>query len=68
MSNPAEHAVAFPVLGGIIGVGRLATRLKELLNIGQIGAWHIGEWVDSRDTEVRMTFRTAADGNVAKNA
>ncbi len=36
MPNSDECVITFPV-GGIYGVGRLATKLNELLNRGQIG-------------------------------
>jgi hypothetical protein len=68
MSNSTEHVATFPVAGGIFGVGRLATKLNELLNADQIGPWHIGQWIDFRHTAVRIKFGTAADGDVARRA
>lgn len=66
MSNSGEHVITFPVTGGIFGVGRLATKLNDLLNADQIGPWHVGQWVDCKHTAVRIKFGTAADGEVAK--
>jgi hypothetical protein len=68
MSNPSEHVITFPVTGGIFGVGRLATKLNELLNADKIDPWHMGQWIDFRHTAVRIKFGTAADGKVAKRA
>jgi hypothetical protein len=68
MSNSIEHIVTFPIVGGIFGVGRLATKLNELLNADQIGPWHAGQWVDFRHTAVRIKFGTAADGDVASHS
>jgi hypothetical protein len=48
-------------VGGIFGVGRLATKLNELLNRGQIGPWHVGQWIDFTHTAIL----TAADGDIA---
>jgi hypothetical protein len=39
MTSSDECVITFPVAGGIFGVGRLATKLNELLNKGQIGPW-----------------------------
>jgi hypothetical protein len=41
MTNLQESEITFPV-GGIFGVGRLATMLKALAESGRIGPWHIG--------------------------
>ncbi len=67
MSNQSECLVTFPVKGGIFGVGRLATRLTGLAASHQIGAWHIGHWVDWRHTAIRITFDTVADAALAKS-
>lgn len=66
MPNASEHVITFAVTGGIFGVGRLASRLNELLNADQIGPWHMGQWIDFRHTAVRIKFGTAADGEVAR--
>ena len=68
MSNSTEHVVTFPVVGGVFGVGRLATRLNELLTTDRIGPWHIGQWIDFRHSAIRIKFGTAADATVAKGA
>ena len=44
--------VRFPV-AGIFGVGCLATRLKALESVNQIGPWHIGHWIDYTHTTIR---------------
>ena len=42
MTNLDECVITVPVVGGIFGVGRLATRLKALADTEQIGPWHFG--------------------------
>jgi hypothetical protein len=59
--------VRFPVTG-IFGIGRLATRLKALESVNQIGPWHIGHWVDHTHTTIRIKFQNAADGKLTKLA
>jgi hypothetical protein len=54
MAGSDECVITFPVVGGIFGVGRLATRLNELLNGGQIGPWLVGRWIDFTHTAIRM--------------
>ena len=44
--------VRFPITG-IFGVGCLATSLKALESINQIGPWHIGHWIDYTHTTIR---------------
>ena len=68
MPSSDECVIAFPVAGGIFGVGRLATRLNQLLDRDQIGPWHIGQWTDFKHTAIGIGFRTAADGEVASRA
>jgi hypothetical protein len=57
--------VRFPV-SGIFGVGCLATKLKALESVNQIGPWHIGHWVDYTHTAIRKKFQSVADGKFAK--
>jgi hypothetical protein len=45
MTNSDECVVTFPV-GGIFGVGQLATKLNALLSAAQMSPWHIGQWID----------------------
>ena len=59
--------VKFPV-AEIFGVGCLATRLKALESVNQIGPWHIGHWVDYTHTAIRIKFHCHADGKMAKSA
>ena len=68
MPSSEECEVTFPIVGGIFGVGRLATKLNELLNRGQIGPWHVGQWIDFTHTAIRIKFLTAADGEVARHS
>ncbi len=68
MPSSDECVIAFPVAGGIFGVGRLATRLNQLLDRDQIGPWHIGQWTDFKHTAIGIEFGTAADGEVASRA
>lgn len=66
MTNFDKCEVTFPV-GGIFGVGRLATRLKTLADAGQIGPWHIGQWIDFRHIAIRIRFNSVADSELAKD-
>jgi hypothetical protein len=63
-----ESIITFPVAGGVFGVGRLATKLKELECADQIGPWHVGKWIDYTHTAIRIRFGTVADGELAKRA
>jgi hypothetical protein len=65
MSESAECVITFPVVGGIFGVGLLATKLNGLLSRTEILPWHIGRWIDCRHTAIRIRFASAADGKVA---
>jgi hypothetical protein len=62
----SECLVTFPVRSGILGVDRLAKRLKALAATDPIGDWHIGHWVDWRHTAIRIRFGTVADAGRAK--
>jgi hypothetical protein len=68
MQNADECVIAFPVVGGIFGVARLATKLNELLDSQQIGPWHVGQWIDFKHTAIRIKFLTAMDGEVAQRS
>ena len=46
MTNLDGCEITFPIVGGIFGVGLLATKLKALADTEQIGPWHIGQWTD----------------------
>lgn len=48
--------ITFPMVGGIFGVGRLATRLKALAGTQQIGRWHIGQLIDFKHTTIRTSL------------
>ncbi len=66
MTDLPRSEITFPVVGGIFGVGRLATMLKGLADSGKIGPWHVGRWVDFRHTAIRIQFDTRADGEIAE--
>jgi len=68
MTNLDGCEITFPIVGGIFGVGRLATKLKALADTEQIGPWHIGQWTDFKHTAIRMRFASIADGERAKEA
>ena len=59
--------IAFAITGGIFGVGRLAARLNELLRSRRIGAWHLGPWVDRRQTAIRIKFESVEDGKLSEH-
>jgi hypothetical protein len=61
-----ECVITFAVTGGIFGVGRLAARLDELLESRRIGAWHIGPWVDWRQTAIRIKFGSVEDAKLSE--
>lgn len=65
MTNSAANVVTFAVTGGIFGVGRLASRLKSLESINQIGPWHVGHWTDYTHTAIEIRFSSDADGKMA---
>jgi hypothetical protein len=65
VTDLTDGAVTFRVQRGIFGVGSLATRLKALESIGQIGPWHIGQWIDYTHSAIRIRFSSAADGKLA---
>ena len=61
MTNLDECVITVPVVGGVFGVSRLATRLKALADTEQIGPWHIGQWIDFKHTAIRIRFGSLAD-------
>ena len=61
MTNLDECVITVPIVGGIFGVGRLATRLTALADTQQIGPWHIGHWIDFKHTAIRIQFGSVAD-------
>ena len=67
MTNLPGSEITFPIVGGIFGVGRLATMLKGLADSGQIGPWHVGYWIDFRHTAIRIQFDSRADGELAED-
>jgi hypothetical protein len=65
MTEHPSNVVTFGVTEGIFGVGRLASRLKSLESINQIGPWHVGHWTDYTHTAIRIRFSSDADGEMA---
>ena len=65
MIDKSGSEIIFPIVGGIFGVGRLATMLRALADSGQIGSWHVGHWIDFHHTAIRIQFDTRADGEIA---
>ena len=65
MTDDPPNVVTFPIAGGIFGVGRLASRLKSLESINQIGPWHVGQWTDYTHTAIRIRFDTDSDCKTA---
>lgn len=63
----AETEIIFSA-DGVFGVGRLATKFKELESQRQIGPWHVGQWTDFRHSAIHIRFSTRADGETAKQA
>jgi hypothetical protein len=66
MRNLDGCVITFPIVGGIFGVGRLATKLKALSDTEQIGPWHIGQWTDFKHAVIRIRFVSIADGERAR--
>ena len=64
MTGSSESVVTFPA-AGIFGVGRLASRLKELESVDLIGPWHVGHWIDYTHTAIRIRFNSPADARTA---
>src|SRR3954447_15063242 len=54
MQNADECVIAFPVVGGIFGVARLATKLDELLDSQQIWPWRVGQRADCKHTDAQV--------------
>jgi hypothetical protein len=67
MTNLDECVITVPVVGGIFGVGRLATRLKALADTEQIGPWHFGhlDACGSRQDPRRSEAGAASIGSIA---
>jgi hypothetical protein len=65
MTNLDECVITVQIVGGVFGVGRLATRLKALADTKQIGPWHIDRWTDFKHTAIGIRFASVADGERA---
>ena len=65
MVTLSPNIATFPVMGGIFGVGRLATQLKALEGDNQIGSCHVGHWIDNTHTVIRIQFDNDEDARVA---
>jgi hypothetical protein len=60
-----DTVVTFSVMGGIFGVGRLASRLKALESINLIGSWYVDDCIDYTHNAIRIRFDNVADAKVA---
>jgi len=60
-----DTVVTFSVMGGIFGVGRLASRLKALESINLIGSWYVDDCIDYTHNAIRIRFDNVADVKVA---
>ena len=65
MTDIPDAVVTFSVMGGIFGVGRLASRLKALESINLIGSWYVDDWIDYTQNAIRIRFDNVADAKVA---
>jgi hypothetical protein len=54
------------VRNGIYGVDRVARQLVALAADGEIGDWHVDQWIDWRHTAIRISFNTVDDASRAK--
>lgn len=64
MTESSESVVTFEV-EGTLGVGRLASKLKELQSVDLIGPWHVGHWIDHTHQAIRVRFSSRADARTA---
>jgi hypothetical protein len=58
--------ITFAVVGGVFGVGRLATMLKGLADSGRIGPSHVGHWINFRHTAIRSNSTPVPAGKSRK--
>ena len=65
MTDIPDTVVTFSVMGGIFGVGRLASRLKALESINLIGSWYVDDCIDYTHNAIRIRFDNVADTKVA---
>ena len=65
MTDIPDTVVTFSVMGGIFGVGRLASRLKALESINLIGSWYVDDCIDYTHNAIRIRFDNVADVKVA---
>jgi hypothetical protein len=59
--------LTFARTDGILGVGRLASRLNKPLASGPIGVWHIGPWIDWHHKAICIKFDSVEDGKLAED-
>ena len=64
MTDIPDTVVTFSVMGGIFGVGRLASRLKALESINLIGSWYVDDCIDYTHNAIRIRFDKVADAKV----
>ena len=65
MTDIPDTVVTFSVMGGIFGVGRLASRLRALESIDLIGSWYVDDCIDYTHNAIRIRFDNVADVKVA---
>ena len=65
MTDIPDTVVTFSVMGGIFGVGRLASRLKALESINLIGSWYVDDCIDYTHNAIRIRFDNVADAKIA---
>ena len=65
MTDIPDTVVTFSVMGGIFGVGRLASRLKALESSNLIGSWYVDDCIDYTHNAIRIRFDNVADAKVA---
>ena len=65
MTNVSGTVVAFSMIDGIFGVGRLARRLKVLESVNLIGPWHVDDRIDYTYKAIRIRFNNVVDAKVA---
>jgi hypothetical protein len=64
------RVITFPVVGGIFGIGRLATRLTAPADAEQIGPWHIGQSIDFKHAAMHtsLAIRDARGAGAAETS
>ena len=66
MTDIPDTVLTFSVMGGIFGVGRLASRLKALESINLIGSWYVDDCIDYTHNAIRIRFDNVADAKMSR--